>query len=95
MLYAPCDTIHLEQTVFNLDLLIHECGLFNYEKDQSEISFPALMERIRVLRPKRTVLTHIAEDEIKTWGWDYLDQMKQRYSDLKFDFAYDGMELEV
>jgi len=78
-----------------LDLLINECGLFSYEKIKSEISFPALMERIRLLRPKKTVLTHIEEIEINSWSWRYLEKMKKQYSDINFDFAYDGMKIEI
>lgn len=93
VLYAPCDTIHLEQEVFNLDLLITECGLFSSRVH--EISFPAMMKRIKLLKPKRTILTHIEEDEINALGWNYLDKMKEQYADVDFDFAYDGMEIEV
>jgi len=95
VLYAPCDTISFEQKIYDLDLLINECGLFSYEKIKSEISFPALMERIRLLRPKKTVLTHIEEIEINSWSWRYLEKMKKQYSDINFDFAYDGMEIEI
>jgi hypothetical protein len=60
-----------------------------------EISFPAMMERIKLLKPKKTILTHIEEDEIKELGWTYLNKMKEQYADVDFDFAYDGMEIEV
>ena len=56
VLYAPCDTRNFEQKVFNLDLLITECGLFSYEKTKSEISFPDMMKRIKLLKPKRKSL---------------------------------------
>ncbi len=95
VLYAPCDTMNFEQKIFNVDLLINECGVFSYEKIKHEIPFPALMERIKLLKPKRTILTHIEEIEINAWGWNYLDKMKERYADVNFDFAYDGMEIEV
>ena len=94
-LYAPCDTMNFEQKIFNLDLLINECGVFSYEKIKHEIPFPALMERIKLLKPKRTILTHIEEIEINAWGWNYLDQMKEQYANVDFDFAYDGMKIEV
>jgi len=94
-LYAPCDTISFAQKIYDLDLLINECGVFSYDKIKDEISFPALMERIRMFKPKRTVLTHIEEIEVKAWGWEYLDQMKEQYSDINFDFAYDGMEIRI
>jgi phosphoribosyl 1,2-cyclic phosphate phosphodiesterase len=95
VLYAPCDTISFEQKIYDLDLLINECGVFSYDKIKDEISFPALMERIRLLKPKRTVLTHIEEMEVSAWGWDYLDRMKEQHSDINFDFAYDGMEIRT
>jgi len=94
-LYAPCDTISFEQKIYDLDLLINECGVFSYDKIKCEISFPAVMERIRSLRPKRTVLTHIEEIEVNRWGWEHLDRMKKQYSDINFRFAYDGMEIQM
>jgi len=94
-LYAPCDTIDFEQEIFDLDFLINECGLFSYRKVKKEISFPALMKRIRHLRPKKAILTHIEEEELRVWGWDYLDKMKKRYSDINFDFAHDGMKVDL
>jgi hypothetical protein len=94
-LYAPCDTIGFEQKIFDLGLLINECGLFSCEKIKREIPFDDLMERVRLLRPKRTVLTHIEEIEVDAWGWDHLEKMKRRYADVDFDFAFDGMEITV
>ncbi|HML03763.1 MAG TPA: hypothetical protein VK487_10410 [Candidatus Bathyarchaeia archaeon] len=85
-LYAPCDTIDFQQKIFNLGLLINECGLFSFGKIREEISFPALMERIKTLKPKRTILTHIEEIVIKAWGWNYLEKMKNKYKDINFDF---------
>jgi phosphoribosyl 1,2-cyclic phosphate phosphodiesterase len=94
-LYSPCDTVNFKQRIYDLDLLINECGVFSFDKMKREIAFPALMERIRQLRPKRTVLTHIEETELNAWGWDYLDRMKKQYSDINFDFAYDGMKIKL
>lgn len=95
VLYAPCDTINFEQKIYDLDLLINECGLFSYKKVKTEISFPALMRRIKLLRAKRAILTHIEEIEINIWGWHYLEKMKRQYSDINFDFGYDGMVINV
>lgn len=95
VLYAPCDVISLREDISDLDLLIIQCGVFSYEKITWEISFPALMERIRLLRPKKTVLTHIEEIEIQTWGWSYLDRTKKQYPDIDFEYAHDGMEIEL
>jgi phosphoribosyl 1,2-cyclic phosphate phosphodiesterase len=94
-LYAPCDTISFEQKIFDLDLLINECGVFSYDKIKDEISFPTLIQRLRLLKPKRTVLTHIEEIEVNAWGWHHLDRMRKQYSDINFDFAYDGMKIQV
>lgn len=91
VLYAPCDTLNFKQKIYDLDLLINECGLFSYKKIKTEISFPALMERIAFFKAKRTILTHIEEMEICAWGWRYLEKMKRRYSGINFDFGYDGM----
>lgn len=95
VLYAPCDTISFEQKIYDLDLLINECGLFSYEKIRTEISFPALMERIRLLKPRRTILTHIEEIELNIWGWNHFEKMKGQYPDINFEFGYDGMEIEI
>jgi phosphoribosyl 1,2-cyclic phosphate phosphodiesterase len=95
VLYAPCDTINFEQKIYNLDLLINECGLFSYDKIKNEISFPNLMERIRLLKPKKTILTHIEEVELNSWGWSYMDKMKERYADINFEFGYDGMQIHI
>ena len=95
VLYAPCDTIDFQQKIYNLDLLINECGLFSYEKIKEEIPFPELMERIKTLKPKRTILTHIEEIEIKAWGWNYLEKMKNKYKDVNFDSAFDGRQIEI
>lgn len=47
-----------------MDVLITECGIFSYEKVKSEISFPKLMENLKIYSPKRTILTHIEEIEL-------------------------------
>lgn len=95
VLYASCDTISFEQKIYDLDLLINECGIFSYDKIKHEISFPNLMKRIRLLKPKKTVLTHIEEVELNSWGWSYLDKMKKQYADVNFEFAYDGMQIQI
>ena len=95
VLYAPCDTLGFTQKIYDLDLLINECGLFSYEKVKSELSFPDLMDRIRKLRVKRAILTHIEEVELNRWGADYLNKMKKKYNAVNFDFAFDGMKIKV
>jgi len=95
ILYAPCDTISFDnyKNFHDLDLLINECGLFS--NISSEISFDDLVKRIREINPKKTILTHIEEVEINIWGEEYLQKMKEKYSDIKFDFASDGMEIKI
>ena len=95
VLYAPCDTISFGQykKFTDLDLLINECGLFS--DIPSEISFDALMKRLREIKPKRTILTHIEEVEVNIWGEKHFQKMKKQYSDVDFDFAYDGMEINI
>jgi hypothetical protein len=93
--YSPCDTMGFNQKLPSLDLLITECGVFSYRTVDYELSFPAMIERIKELNPKKTILTHIEEDEIGFWGEDYLKKMKKKYSTVNFDFALDGMKLKV
>lgn len=95
VLYAPCDTISFDnyRNFSNLDLLINECGLFS--DIRTEISFDELMKRIKEINPKRSILTHIEEVEINIWGEGYLQKMKEKYSDVNFDFANDGMEIKI
>lgn len=63
-----------------------------FQKVYFELSFPALMERVRLLMPRITVLTLIEEIEVNAWGWDHLGEMRKQYSDINFDFAHDGMK---
>lgn len=92
-LYAPCDTLDFKKykNFKGLDLFISEVGVF--VETPSEISFESVMERIREMNPKISILTHIEEDDIRIKGEDYLQEMKQKYSGINFDFAYDGMEI--
>ena len=95
VLYAPCDTIIFDnyKNFHDLDLLINECGIFS--NIDSEILFNELMKRIREIDPKKVILTHIEEVEINVWGEEYLQKMKDKYSDIKFDFAHDGMKIKI
>ncbi len=70
-MYAPCDTFGLIPEVIeayfrNLDVLIHECGIHSQEV-KTEVFFPDLIERLRFCKPRRTILTHIEEIEMKRW----------------------------
>lgn len=95
VLYTPCDTISFDNynKFKDLDLLINECGLFS--KTSSEISFDALMQRLREIKPKKTIITHIEEIEVNIWGEKHLQKIKRQYSDINFDFAYDGMVISI
>jgi len=95
VLYAPCDTISFDnyKNFSNLDLLINECGLFS--GDKTEISFSALMERIREIKPKKTIITHIEEIELNEFGEKHFEKSKKQYPDVNFDFAYDGMKIKI
>ena len=95
VLYAPCDTISFDnyKNHSNLDLLINECGLFS--AIPSEISFDSLIQRIREIKPKKTIFTHIEEVEINIWKEKHLEKMKKSYSDINFDYAHDGLEIFV
>jgi len=95
VLYAACDTISFERynEFADLDLLLNECGLF--EDVGSEITIENLMNKVREIRPKKTLLTHIEEIELNVWGEGYLDVIRQRYADINFGFAIDGLKITV
>ena len=95
VLYASCDTIGFDnyKNFKNLDLLINECWLFS--DISSEISFDALMQRLREIVPKKTLITHIEEIEVNIWWAKHFQNTKKQYSDVNFDFVYDGMEINV
>ncbi len=95
VLYSPCDTIGFDRyrEFKDLDLLINECGLFS--DIPHEISFDSLMQRLREIKPKKALLTHIEEVELNMWGEEHLQEMKKQYSDVDFDFAYDGMRIDI
>ena len=95
VLYASCDTISFDnyKNFTDLDLLISECGLFS--DIPSEISFDTLMQRLQEIKPKKTYITHIEEIEINIFGEKHLQKMKKQYSDINFDFAYDGMKIKI
>jgi len=94
VLYAPCDTLSYNYNINNLDLLINECGVLSSEV-QSERSFDSLMQVLANRNIGKTILTHIEEVELQRFGWSYYESLKERYGDIGFDYAYDGMEIEV
>lgn len=93
-LYAPCDTLDFDNfnKIGNLDLLVHECGMFFDHK--TEIRFPELIKRLRRNAPKKIILTHIEEIELRLYDKRF-KSAKKDYPDVKFDFAFDGMNLEL
>ena len=94
-LYAPCDTISFNsyKEYKKIDLLINECGIFS--DITNEISFDKLIERIKEIKPKKTILTHIEEVELKKFGEKHFKKIKNKYKNLNIDFATDGLEIEL
>lgn len=94
VLYAPCDTITFDYRVHNLDLLINECGVLSPEVD-TERSFDSLMHVIKSKQIPKTILTHIEEIELQRFGLSYYESLKDKYSEIDFDYAFDGMDIEL
>lgn len=94
-LYTPCDTIGFQQEVKNIDVLITECWIFSYDKVKTEISFPSLMDKLRIWKPKSIILTHIEEIELHRRWREYMDKMKNQYKDIPMEFAYDWLNIEL
>ncbi|NLX05336.1 MAG: MBL fold metallo-hydrolase [Phycisphaerae bacterium] len=95
VLYSPCDTLSFRtyREFRHLDLWITECGCFSdYPR---EIGMDEAMRRIEEIAPGRTIFTHIEEEELRMFGWDYMEAIIQRYPHLAFEFAHDMMELHV
>lgn len=91
-----CDSISFkrESEFRDLDLLLHECGIFSYDKIEHEISFPDMIKRIRTMNPKRTVLVHIEEVELKAHGLAKLDELEEEHKGLNLSFGQDGQEIQ-
>ena len=95
LLYSPCDTISFKNyyNFKNIDVWVTECGMFsNYEK---EISFKELINRIKKIKPKKIILTHIEEEELRILGWKHMKFLKDKYNDINFEFAEDGLEIDM
>lgn len=98
-LYAPCDTMQVVPEVVewyfkNLDILVHECGILSSEV-KTEISFDELINRIRFCNPKKTIITHIEEIEVKRWWKSYFHELHWKYPDVNFEYASDGLSIEL
>ncbi len=44
---------------------------------------------------KKSLFTHIEEIELNRYGWNYLAELKNMYPEIDFEFAYDGMTVQV
>ena len=88
-----------------LDLLVHECGWFDYKPNgevlfyypnkrwSEDIKFDETIERIKELKPKKTILANLEEIYDRSYD-DYLDLEKQ-YAPLRIEFAFDGMKIDL
>lgn len=92
LFYAPCDTIQLKEKFIpkNIDILVQELGLFSYKLIKTEISFPDMIKRIQRTKPKKTILTHIEEIELRNYG-KQIKEIEKKYKHLKL--AFDGMKI--
>lgn len=87
------------------DLVVLETGWFEHDPEgnlllppghpvrQFEASFEETLEILKMLKPKRVVLTHIEEVNARSYE-DYLELEKQ-YREYDLRFAYDGLVVEV
>lgn len=96
LLYTPCDTIKLNEKIVpkKLDVWVHEMGILSYKTEKEEIPFPELIKRVKRLKPKKVVLTHIEELETKRHG-KKIKELERKYSDQRLKIAFDGMKIEI
>ncbi len=96
LLYTPCDTINFKEysKYTELDYWVTETGIIS-DTVENEIYFPDMIKRIKEIQPKKTILTHIEELELKLHGEDALEKRKKEYQDININIAYDGMEIEL
>lgn len=95
LLYSSCDTIDFKQysKFKDVDIWVTECGMFtDYE---SEISFDCLIDRIKKIKPKKTILIHIEEEELKVATWSILEKLENKNKDLNLKFSIDGMKIAL
>lgn len=98
-LYAPCDTVQVTSEIVdgyfqNLDVLVHECGILSPEV-KTELSFDEFIGRVRSSNPKKTIVTHIEEIEVKRWWKQYFGELYGKYPDVNFEYANDGLVIEL
>lgn len=95
LFYSPCDTISLREEFIpqNIDFWVTQCGMFAGYK--SEISFSALVDRIKRFKPKQAILTHIEEVEVQKAGAGILKKLEKENKALNLRFAFDGMKIKL
>ncbi len=107
VLFALDDVHDLElyPEFYDLDLLIHECGWFDYKPNgeilffnpkkrwSEDIKFDETIERINKLKPKKTILMNL--EEIYERSYDDYIKLEQQYKKLNITFAYDGMKIKI
>jgi phosphoribosyl 1,2-cyclic phosphate phosphodiesterase len=95
ILYSPCDTIGFKnyKNQKQLDLWISECGLFS--KVSTEISFEEATRRIKEIKPKKVIFTHIEEIETNIWKEKHFLDQKKKYPDIVFEYAKDGQIVNI
>ncbi len=95
VLYSPCDTISFDKYKYqkNLDLWITECGIS--QKKYPELFIEDLIKRVKEIKPKKTLFTHIEEIEQALENGKYLENFKKKYSNVKFEYTYDGMKIKL
>lgn len=96
LFYAPCDTIQLKEEFIpeTINVLVQELGLFSWKLIKSEISFPDLVKRIEIVKPKETILTHIEEIELKNYG-KKIEEIEKKYKRLNLRLAFDGKRIKL
>jgi phosphoribosyl 1,2-cyclic phosphate phosphodiesterase len=107
VLFALDDVHELElyPEFYNLDLLIHECGWFDYKPNgdklffnskkrwSEDIKFNETLKRVEELKPKKTILMNLEEIYERSYD-DYL-KMEDKYKKLNLKFAFDGMDIKM
>jgi len=95
VLFSPCDTIGFDnyKNHKGLDLWITECGIS--QEKYTELFIGDLIKRVNEIKPKRTIFTHIEEIEQALEKGKYLDNIKKKYSNTKFEYSYDGMKIKL
>jgi phosphoribosyl 1,2-cyclic phosphate phosphodiesterase len=97
LFYAPCDTIQLNEKFIpkNIDVLVHELGMFSYRKVKTEISFPKMIERIKTIKPRKIFLTHVEEIELQKQGEKRIREIESKYKRLNLKIAFDGLRIKL